>query len=326
MSGPYAGTRVLLVDVENDPTGHAGLRKRALERLGCVVSTCDLKEKKGLLSRWRGGSAQERLGKAVLQHQAQLVLVVEGAELTAGMITSLKRDSDAVWAAWFIGETRSVPLMEALSTAYDVLFVPGTDLVEQLRGASRPPTIHLPPGCDPSVHRPMKARDQFRANVVFVGAATPRREQLLGELTEFGLAIWGPGWRRTPLKDYCRGEMLDLDDYVRAYAGASVAVNIHREGNNQGGTATGCNQRLFELAAIGVAQVVDNRADLPLAFDTGRELLTFGTGSELRQLVQGLIQDPTTAERVAQAGRRRALAEHTYMHRLGAILGAVRSA
>jgi spore maturation protein CgeB len=323
MNGPFAGTRVLLVDVENDPTGHAGLRQRALERLGCEVATCDLKEKKGLLSRWRGGSAQDRLGKAVLQHQAHLVLVVEGAELTAGMVTSLKRDSDAAWAAWFIGETRSIPLMEALSAAYDCLFVPGTDLVEQLRGASRPPTIHLPPGCDPSVHRPMKARDQFRANVVFVGAATPRREQLLGELTEFGLAIWGPGWRRTPLKDYCRGEMLELDDFVRACAGASVAVNIHRE-NNGGGTATGCNQRLFELAAIGVPQVVDNRADLPLAFDTGRELLTFDTGSELRLLVQELIQDPTTAERLAQAGRRRALAEHTYMHRLGAILGATK--
>ena len=61
--------------------------------------------------------------------------------------------------------------------------------------------------------------------------------------------------------------MLELDDYVRAYAGASVAVNIHREGNHNGGTATGCNQRLFELAAIGVPQVVDNRADLSLAFD-----------------------------------------------------------
>jgi len=119
--------------------------------------------------------------------------------------------------------------------------------------------------------------------------------------------------------------MLDLDDYVRAYAGASVAVNVHREGNSQGATATGCNQRLFELAAIGVPQVVDNRADLPLAFDAGRELLTFGTGAELRLLVQELLQDPTTADRLAQAGRRRALAEHTYMHRLGAILGATRS-
>ncbi|MBP2648584.1 MAG: CgeB family protein [Gemmatimonadetes bacterium] len=325
MTGPFAGTRVLLVDLEADPTGHAGLRKRALERLGCVVATCDLKEKQGLLARLRGGGAQDRLGRAVLQHQARLVLVVEGAELTAGMVTSLKRDSDAAWAAWFIGETRSLPLMEALSTAYDVLFVPGTDLVEQLRGGpSRPPTIHLPPGCDPSVHRPMRARDQFRANVVFVGSATPRREQLLGELTEFGLAIWGPGWRRTPLRDYCRGEMLDLDDYVRAYAGASVAINVHREGASGGGTATGCNQRLFELAAIGVPQVVDNRVDLPLAFDAGKELLTFDTGAELRLLVQELLHDPTTAERLAQAGRRRALAEHTYMHRLGAILSATK--
>jgi spore maturation protein CgeB len=324
MNGPFAGTRVLLVDVENDPTGHAALRKRALERLGCVVVTCDPKQKQGLIARWRGGSAQDRLGRAVLQHQAQLVLVVQGGELTAGMISSLKRDADAVWAAWFIGETRSLPLMEALSAAYDVLFVPGTDLVAQLRGPSRPPTIHLPPGCDPSVHRPMRARDQFRSNVVFVGAATPRREQLLGELTGVGLAIWGTGWRRTPLKDYCRGEMLDFDDYVRAYAGASVAVNVHREGSSNGGTATGCNQRLFELAAIGVPQVVDNRADLPLAFDTGRELLTFDTGSDLRQLVQELLNDPTTAERLAQAGRRRALAEHTYMHRLGAILGATK--
>src|SRR4029077_14029728 len=117
---------------------------------------------------------------------------------------------------------------------------------------TRPPTAHLPPGCDPSVHRPMKARDQFRSNVVFVGAATPRREQLLAELAEYGLAIWGPGWRKTPLQDYCRGETLGLDDYVRAYAGASVAVNIHRE--NEGGTATGCNQRTFELAPIGVPQ------------------------------------------------------------------------
>jgi spore maturation protein CgeB len=322
VSGPYAGTRVLIVDLENDPTGHAGLRKRALERLGCDVATCDLKPKQGLLSRWRGGNLQERLSKAILQHRAQLVLVVEGAELTAGMVASLRRDADAVWASWFIGETRSVPLMEAVSVAYDALFVPGTDLVEQLRGPTRPPTAHLPPGCDPSVHRPMKARDQFRSNVVFVGAATPRREQLLAELAEYGLAIWGPGWRKTPLKDYCRGESLGLDDYVRAYAGASVAINIHRE--NEGGTASGCNQRTFELAAIGVPQVVDNRRDLPLAFDQGKELVTFDSGADLKQLVKELLQDQTTADRLAQAGRRRALAEHTYMHRLATVLAAVR--
>ena len=36
------------------------------------------------------------------------------------------------------------------------------------------------------------------------------------------------------------------------------------------------------------------------------------------------MEDPTAADKLAQAGRRRALAEHTYMHRLGAILGATK--
>ena len=146
MSGPFAGTRVLLVDVENDPTGHAGLRKRALERLGCVVATCDLKEKKGLLSRWRGGSAQDRLGKAVLQHQAQLVLVVEGAELTAGMVTSLKRDSRCRLG-------RLVHRRDPLAPAHG-----STE-----RGVRRPVRARNRPGraasrCLPSAHDPSPAR------------------------------------------------------------------------------------------------------------------------------------------------------------------------
>ena len=169
----------------------------------------------------------------------------------------------------------------------------------------------------------MKARDQFRANVVFVGAATPRREQLLGELTEFGLAIWGPGWRKTPLKDYCRGEMLELDDYVRAYAGASVAVNIHREGNNNGGTGTGCNQRLFELAAIGVPQVVEEHADIHNHFCEGSEILVARSHRELRTLTSEALHDRAWAEQVAAGARQRALTEHTYMHRLAELLQTV---
>jgi spore maturation protein CgeB len=105
---------------------------------------------------------------------------------------------------------------------------------------------------------------------------------------------------------------------VRAYAGATVAVNVHRE--IDGGTATGCNHRVFEVAAIGVPQVVDARADLGLHFLAGQELLTFASPTELRQCVQALLQDAPGAERLAQAARQRVLAEHTYMHRMTSIL------
>jgi spore maturation protein CgeB len=45
---------------------------------------------------------------------------------------------------------------------------------------------------------------------------------------------------------------------------------------------------------------------------------------ELKELVRASLHDGTTAEAVAAAGRRRALTEHTLMHRLAVLLQVVR--
>jgi len=164
----------------------------------------------------------------------------------------------------------------------------------------------------------MRSRDQFRANVVFAGRATPHRERLLAALAEFGLAVWGPGWRRTPLRDYCRGERLSIGDYVRAYAGATVAMNLHREDPALAGE--GCNRRLFEVAAIGVPQVAEDCADLTLHFIPGREVLVGRDERELKELVRAALHDVTAVEAVAAAGRRLSLSEHTLMHRMAVLL------
>jgi spore maturation protein CgeB len=312
-------TRILLIDSPStDASGHAALRRRALERLGATVATLDLREKQGVLARWRGGGVADRVSRAILEQRPDLVLVVDGLELTAPMLAQLRRNAEATWAAWFMGDVRSEPLIEAVSGGYDVLFVPGADQAARLVGSSRSPAIYLPPAADPSVHRPVKSRDEFKSNLVFVGGATPEREQLLSNVADLGLAVWGPGWKGSPLKAQCRGDALSLEDFVRAYAGAAIGLNVHRV--ELGGSATGCNKRTFELAAIGVAQVVDDRADLARHFDVGVDLATFRSGAELRTVVQALLQNPARAERMAQAGRRRALAEHTYMHRASTLL------
>jgi len=183
---------------------------------------------------------------------------------------------------------------------------------------------YLALGCDPSVHKPLRARGVFRANVVFAGSANPRREALLAELVEYGLALWGPGWRRTSLKDYCRGELPGVEDYVRAYAGATVAVNIHRTASpDPSRDGTGVNQRTFELAAIGTAQVVDSRGDLPRHFEDGPEVLTFATPDQLKGQVRRALQEDKYRERLAENSRQRALRQHTYMHRMSELLAEV---
>jgi spore maturation protein CgeB len=145
---------------------------------------------------------------------------------------------------------------------------------------------------------------------------------VLSELVEFGLAVWGPGWRKTKLRDYCRGELLEHGDYIRAYAGASVAVNVQCS-DASGDGDPGCNRRLFELAAIGVPQVVEDRPDIHRNFREGSEILVARSAADFKGLLSEALQDRAWSEQVAAGARQRALGEHTYMHRLATLLGAV---
>jgi spore maturation protein CgeB len=317
-------TRVLLVGAFDDAMhAHTALRRRALERLRCGVTSFNLVSQGGLMNRLRRIGLRDRLAKALRQTDPALVLVLEGSQLPPELVAELKREGGALWVNWFCDERRSRDAIATLAAGYDLVFVAGSEVVESAETFGLPPLRYLPPGCDPSVHRPMRSRDQFRANVVFAGTATPHRERVLSELVEFGLAVWGPGWRRTRLRDYCRGELLDHGDYIRAYAGASVAVNVQCSDAGDGADP-GCNRRLFELAAIGVPQVVEDRPDIHRHFREGSEILVARSTADFKGRLVEALQDRAWSEQVAAGARQRALSEHTYMHRLAALLGAAR--
>lgn len=320
--------RVLVVAAYDDALhAHAAQRERALERLGQTVTRFDLAARPGLLSRLRGGDLLSRLDRELEVAAPDVVLVVRGEALSAQGIARLRKSHPGTWVNWVPDDIHGLAIVQHALPAYDLVFAAGTDVADALAAQLGRAVHYLPLAADPSVYKPMRSRDQYRANVVFAGTATPRRERLLGELVEFGLAVWGPGWRRTSLRDYCRGEQLDTENFVRAYAGASVAVNIHRSADAEPAEAErGVNQRTFEIAAIGVPQVVDFRGDLARHFEDRREVLVYRSVEELRAMVEAALQDPAAAGVAAQAARERMLREHTYMHRLRDLLGVVRQA
>ncbi len=324
MATRFPETSVLLVGAFDEALhAHAGLRRRALERLGCRVATVNLIGTGSWLSRLRRVGLHDRLARAIAGTTPALVLVLEGSPLDAAMVASLRHRGGATWVNWFCDAGRSATDLRPLAAAYDAVFVADGAAVEALGLSGHPPVHYLPAGCDPSIHRPMRARDRFRANVVFAGTATPHRERQLSELVEFGVAVWGPGWRRTRLRDYCRGELLDHEDYVRAYAGASVAVNVARAEAAEGRPELGASRRLFELAAIGALQVAEEHPDVHRHFREGSEILIARTPGDLRSLTAEALHDRAWAEQIAAGARQRALAEHTYMHRLSTLLQAV---
>jgi len=324
VSSPPTDTRILLVGAFDEALhAHAGLRRRALERLGCRVATVNLIGTGGWLSRLRRVGLHDRLARAIAGTSPALVLVLEGNQVDAAMVASLRQSGGPAWVNWFCDARRSAEDVLPLAAAYDVVFVADRATADALDVPGHPPVHYLPAACDPSIHRPMRARDRFRANVVFAGTASPHRERQLFELVEFGVAVWGPGWRRTRLRDYCRGELLSHEDYIRAYAGASVAVNLACTDEGAEVRDPGASRRLFELAAIGAPQVVEEHADIHEHFREGSEILVARSPRELRSLTAETLHDRAWAEQVAAGARQRALTEHTYMHRLSALLRAV---
>lgn len=299
---------------------HAIQRRRAFERLGASVSVFDLRARPSLFARFRAGDLATRLERQIAATQPDLIVVNGNAEIDEPLVERLRAHSRARWINWLPQDLREVSEAIVLARPFDHIYAIGTDVAAEMADRLGRTVDVLAFAADPSIYRPLRTRDQYRANVVFAGSATPRRERLLSMLVEFGLAVWGPGWRKSTLRDYCRGEAPGTDEYAKAYAGATVAVNIHHTLGEDDPHEASCNQRVFELAAIGAAQVVDDRGDLPRYFDDGREVMTFRNAGELRDHVRALIEEPAEAERLGQGARSRLLHDHTYMHRVRQLL------
>jgi spore maturation protein CgeB len=320
MTGPSV---LVVAEFDDARHAHAAQRCRALERLDCRVEAFDLRERPGLLGRLTGQDLRSRLRKAIAAAQADFVLAIGAEALDAQTVNELAAVTSIPWINWFPDDLRTIEGVLERAPAYQHVFAAGSDVADRLSAALHRTVQVIPLAADPSVYRPLRSRDQYRANVVFAGSATPRREELLAGLVEFGLALWGPGWRRTSLRDYCRGEVPNTETYVRAYGGASVAVNIHHTCGDGPGPEASVNQRVFELAAIGVPQVVDRRTDLDRYFEAGTHVLVFDDAGELKRLVRAALQDFAASEAVGVAARKQVLAGHTYMHRMKDLLAAV---
>lgn len=306
---------ILLVARFNDARyAHAALYQRALERLGATVTPFNL-ERTGWLDRVTGKDLKVRLEQAIKHARPEVVLSTDGEILREGAVETLRGLSSARWVHWFPWQTDVKPSMARAIQASDLVFMAGAGRAERWSRETGMAVTLLDAGCDPSVHRPLRVREPFRANIVFAGSASPYREAVLAQLVEFGLAIWGPGWKKSSVREYCRGELITMENYVRAYAGATIGINLHRQAEAAGSEGA-LNARLFELAGIGVLQAVERRSELAAHFDPGAELLTYQSVEELREKVRHALADQEQRERMASAARQTALQRHTYMHRM----------
>ena len=76
------------------------------------------------------------------------------------------------------------------------------------------------------------------------------------------------------------------------------------------------SHRAFEIPACGGFLLSDYRPEAESFFDLDSEIVCFKSQSELRDKANYYLRQPKERQRIAENGRKRVLAEHTYTHRI----------
>ena len=232
--------------------------------------------------------------------------------MAAGLVAALRRESGG--RSGSTGSATSGGRRDAISAARRratiVVFVAGSATVEALddgRASRRCTTCRRLRPLHPPAHalaRPVPRQRGLRRH----GDAAPRAAALRAG----GVRAWRCGGRAgggRRLRDYCRGELLDHEDYIRAYAGASVAVNVAVLGAARRPRDPGCKPAAVRAGRDRRAPGGggSSRHPPPLPRGLGDPGGAHPRPSSRRSLAEAL-QDRAWAEQVAAGARQRALA------------------
>lgn len=152
-------------------------------------------------------------------------------------------------------------------------------------------------------------------------ASRTLRQQTLAALPQRALHVFGnPEWKGCLPRAHLHGGCAYGAQTARIYASCAINLNIT---NLQMPTAV--NQRLFDVPAAGGFLLTDAQAEVPHYFAPDKEVVCFASPEELRDKAAYYGARPAARAAVVQAARRRTLAEHTYRHRMEALVATMRA-
>ena len=188
----------------------------------------------------------------------------------------------------------------------------GAKLVEWLPYSAIDPELHLP---QPVTDVP----NEYLCDIGFVGTLVPQnlygeRVAALESLRDFDLGIWSVHDLPPSLQPFYRGYALG-DSNLQVLSSVKICINSHGDTMRYG-----VNLRLFECAALGVFQIVDDRPGVAEHFTVGEHLVTFSDLADLREKARYYLAHDEERARMAAAAREHVLAHHRYDQRLARVL------
>lgn len=214
------------------------------------------------------------------------------------------------------GQTGSALQHPDLSV-YDVIFTLFPHYVEKIqRLGIRARYFRL--GFEPRVLEKVQNRAPI-CEAAFVGglsSAHLRRTRFLEEVfARVPFDLWGYGAQTleadSPLRGRHHGEIWGAAMF-ETLRRARVALNIHSDEAGE----FACNMRLYEATGMATALLTDTKRNLSEFFDPQSEVVAYENAEDCAQKLRFLLENDALRERIAVAGQKRTLKQHTYAQRM----------
>jgi spore maturation protein CgeB len=172
-----------------------------------------------------------------------------------------------------------------------------------------------------------KTTNELKHDVTFVGQPHGDRREVATRLRDAGFALecWGFGWPSGPIE---HAEMIDVfstsrinlnlsNSSVPTDMGARLRRLLHLHPPTP--RPPQIKGRNFEVPGCGGFLLTERLPHLERYFELGREVGVYDGVGELIEKIRYWLERPEERQRVADAGYRRVISEHTYDHRFAAI-------
>lgn len=160
----------------------------------------------------------------------------------------------------------------------------------------------------------VEARLAYETMLTWEATRQYRYACIEGVLPFAPLLVGDPGWKELVppgARWHYHGELAYYDQLPDFYPHA--ALNFNCTSKQMKGAV---NQRVFDVPATGSFLLTDYREQVERLFEPGSEIVCYRSPEEATQLAAEFLARPDRRKAVADAARRRILAEHTYDHRL----------
>lgn len=265
-----------------------------------------------------------RLWKIAKNNSVELVVVCHDF-LWPEEVAELKRLTGTKVVMWFPDHLANFGRAYFMNAPYDALFFKDPYIKDILDDVLASPIYYLPECFNPDKHAISEGENipkEYECDLTTAGNQHSYRVAFFKHLASYNVKLWGgvaPLWLDTgPVAKMYQGRPVLNEDKARAFKGAKIVIN-----NLHFGEVWGVNVRAFEIAGIGGFQLIDWRPGLDQLFKDGEELVSFRNIDELHTKIKFYLANSTERMRIAENGKRRALSEHTYEHRLNLLIHTV---